>query len=48
MGRKIQKGQYGYLKSQRKIEIRRTVLFFGISFALFFTGLFLQEQTKTF
>lgn len=46
MGRKIQKGQYGYLKSQRKIEIRRTVLFFGISFALFFTGLFFTGTNK--
>lgn len=46
MGRIIQKGQYGYLKSQRKIEISKTILFFGISFALFFTGLFFTGTNK--
>lgn len=46
MGRKLQKGQYGYLENQRKIEITRTILFFGISFALFFTGLFFTGTNK--
>lgn len=35
---KIQKGDYGYLASQRKTEIIKTVLLFAISIAVYITG----------
>ena len=40
------KGTYLYLDTQRKYEIARTVLLFGISLALFFTGLIATGTRK--
>lgn len=45
MRKKITKGNYGYLKAQRKRQILQTALFFGISFLVFLTG-FLTTGTK--
>lgn len=35
---KIVKGQFGYLKAQKKREVLRTLLFFGLSLAVFIIG----------
>lgn len=42
--KKIKKGMPGYLSHKKKIEIIRTVIYFGIVAAIFFLGYF---QTKT-
>lgn len=40
------KGSYLYLDTQKKYEIARTVLYFAISFAIFFTGIYLTGSKK--
>ena len=40
------KGEYLYLDTQRKYEIARTVLYFAISFAIFFIGFFTTGTKK--
>ena len=42
--KKVQKGTPGYLNYKRKVEIIRTVIYFGIVAAIFFLGYF---QTGT-
>ncbi len=40
------RGTYLYLDTQRKYEIARTILYFAISFAIFFTGIYLTGSKK--
>lgn len=40
------KGSYGYLDTQRKYEIARTVIYFLISFGIFFGGMYLTGTRK--
>ena len=40
------KGTKNYLDSQKKYEILRTILYFGISLSLFFAGLFTTHSRK--
>lgn len=41
---KLQKGEYGFIRSRRKIEVLRTVLMFALSLAVFLIG---YSVTKT-
>lgn len=45
MKNKAEKGSYGYLDYQKKIEIYKTVLLFLLAFAIFITG-YLTTNTK--
>lgn len=45
-GTKIQKGQFGYMKAQKKREIIKTILFFGISLAIFAMGIWSTGSKK--
>ncbi len=45
---RIKKGQYGYIKSQRKMEIIKTVSLFLLSLAIIFVVTGLPERTKIF
>lgn len=42
--KRIKKGNYGYIEKQKKIEIMKTVLFFGASLAVFLLGLALTKS----
>lgn len=42
--KRLQKGEYGYLKRQKKIEIIRTIIYFAISFSILALGIY---STKT-
>ncbi len=40
------KGTYQYLDTQRKYEIARTLIYFAISFAIFFVGIYFTGSKK--
>ena len=42
------KGSYNYLNTQKKYELAKTVLFFGISLAIFFMGLWSTKTTSNY
>ncbi|NLG05435.1 MAG: hypothetical protein GX567_16675 [Clostridia bacterium] len=44
MMKRIKKGQYGYLKTQRRIEILKTILLFGCSFLILFLGIYMTKS----
>ncbi|MBR0399167.1 MAG: hypothetical protein IJI10_13055 [Eubacterium sp.] len=43
---KGQKGEYGYIKRQKRVRLIRTVLFFVAAFAVFFAGVYLNHGDK--
>nr|WP_051527107.1 hypothetical protein [[Eubacterium] cellulosolvens] len=43
---KIKKGEYGYIKSQKKIRVIRTIAAFAFDFAIFFVGLYLNKGDR--
>ena len=42
------KGTYNYLNTQKKYELTKTILFFGISLAIFFMGLWSTKTTSNY
>lgn len=44
---RIKKGQYGYIKSQRKIEIIKTLSLFLLSLAIYLGGYITTGTNKT-
>lgn len=44
--KKIQKGEFGYLKAQRTIVFIRTAVYFAAALALFFAGLIITDSRK--
>lgn len=42
------KGTYNYLNTQKKYELTKTLLFFGISLAIFFMGLWSTKTTSNY
>ena len=43
---KIKKGEYGYIRSQKKIRVIRTIVAFAFDFAIFFLGLYLNKGDR--
>ena len=43
---KGQKGEYGYIKRQKRVRLIRTVLFFVAAFTVFFVGVYLNHGDK--
>ena len=43
---KGQKGEYGYIKRQKRVRLIRTVLFFVLAFTVFFVGVYLNHGDK--
>lgn len=46
MDKKLQKGMYGFHNKKKKNEIIKTVIFFGITLAIYFTGLIHTGSNK--
>lgn len=45
---KTQKGTFGYLKKQQKIEIAKTIVLFAISFAIYITGYITTKSIQNY
>jgi hypothetical protein len=43
---KINKGEFGYVQSQKKIRVIRTAAAFAFDFAIFFVGLYLNHGDR--
>ena len=41
-----QKGEYGYIRRQKRVRLIKTILFFALAFAVFFVGVYLNHGDK--
>lgn len=46
MNRKVRKGSYGYIAYQKKVSVIRTLLFFGLSLAIYGMGIYSTGSSK--